>query len=332
MPVTIDEISRHLGVSVSTVSKALNDYSDVAPATKQRVLAAAADLGYHPTAAARNLRRQRTDKLGFSYGFPATYIGEFASRLINGCVAAAEQEGYNITLYPFSGNRLEQVARITRAREVDGWLLMGGEHWEQTVHLFQQEEIPFVILNRHVDNPDVSFVTSDIVQASTLMTEHLLSLGHRRIALVTRAALETDIDRTAGYRHALEQAGVAYDDHLAEATAIAPGTAYRAMNRLLALPEPPTAVIGTNDPVAIECLRAIKDRGLRVPHDVAVAGADNLRESLTSDPPLTTLHPNLSEIGRLATEILVEQIADPDRPASQLKLPVSLIVRQSTAG
>lgn len=329
---TIDEISRHLGVSVSTVSKALNDYSDVAPATKQRVLAAAADLGYHPTAAARNLRRQRTDKLGFSYGFPTAYIGEFASRLVNGCVAAAEQQGYNITLYPFSGNRLEQVTRITRAREVDGWLLMGGDYWEQTVRLFQREEMPFVLLNRRVDDPNVSFVTSDIVQASTLMTEHLLSLGHRRIALVTRAALETDIDRTAGYRHALAQAGFAYDDRLVKATAIAPGTAYRAMHRLLDLPEPPTAVIGTNDPVAIECLHAVKDRGLRVPQDVAVAGADNLRESLASDPPLTTLNPNLAEMGRLATETLLEQIADPSRPATQVKLPVTLIVRQSTAG
>jgi LacI family transcriptional regulator len=332
MPVTIDEISRHLGVSVSTVSKALNDYNDVSPTTKRRVLEAASDLGYHPSAAARNLRRQRTDKLGFSYGFPTAYIGEFASRLINGAVAAAEQKGYNITLYPFSGNRLEQLARISRAREVDGWLLMGGEHWEQTVSLFKQEGMPLVLLNRHVDDPDVSFVTSDVVQASTLITEHLLGLGHRRIALVTRAALETDVDRVAGYRHALAQAGVAYDDRLTEATAIAPGTAYRAMNRLLDLPEPPTAVIGTNDPVAIECLHAIKDRGLRVPQDVAVTGADNLRESLASDPPLTTLHPNLSEIGRLATEALLEQIVDPARPATRIKLPVRLIIRQSTAG
>ena len=126
MPITIEDISRQLGLSVSTVSKALNDYSDVSDATKQRVRETALGIGYTPSAAARSLRRQRTEKIGFSYGYPATYIGEYASRMINGAVAAAENEGYNLTLYPFTEDRLDKLVQIVRSREIDGLLLMGG--------------------------------------------------------------------------------------------------------------------------------------------------------------------------------------------------------------
>ncbi len=112
---------------------------------------------------------------------------------------------------------------------------------------------------------------------------------------------------------------------------LAPGTAYQAVNRLLSLPSPPTAVIGLNDPVAIECQHAVLDRGLRVPEDVAIAGSDNIRDSLAVNPPLTTLHPPLGEIGRLATEALLMQVAEPVRPATKIRLPAKLIIRRSTA-
>ncbi len=131
MPITIEDISRQLSLSVSTVSKALNDYSDVSDATKQRVRDAALTMGYTPSAAARNLRRQRTEKIGFSYGYPTKDVGEYASRLINGAVGAAEKEGYNLTLYPFRQDRLDQLVHIARAREVDGLLLMGGPGWRK---------------------------------------------------------------------------------------------------------------------------------------------------------------------------------------------------------
>ena len=332
MSITIEDISRQLGLSVSTVSKALNDYSDVSEATKKRVRETALTLGYTPSAAARSLRRQRTDKIGFSYGYPTTYIGEYASRLINGAVTAAEQEGYNLTLYPFTEDRFDQLMYIVRAREVDGLLLMRGISWRRTVDWLKRERMPFVVLGRRVDDPAISFVTPDDFDSGALITRHLLELGHQRIAFITRSALEFSEDRIAGYAQALEQSNIPFDESLLARTEMAPGTAYQAVNRLLSLPTPPTAVIGLNDPVAIECLQAVLDRGLRVPEDVAVAGSDDIRDSLAVTPALTTLHPPLAEIGRLAMDALLAQVADPGRPATQIKLPVELVVRQSTTG
>ncbi|MCP4198933.1 MAG: LacI family transcriptional regulator [Proteobacteria bacterium] len=331
MPVTIQDISRHLGLSVSAVSKALNDYDDISEGTKQRVRDAAEELGYTPSAAARNLRRQRTDKIGFSYGFPTTYIGEFASRLINGAVVAAEKEGYNLTLYPLTESRFDQLLRISRSREVDGLLLMGGEDWEETIELLKRERVPFVVLNRRVDDPEISYVTSDDVDGYKQLTEHMLNLDHKRIAYVTRSGLRLNNDRLAGYHQALSSAGVPYDESLVVFTDMAPGTAYKAAKRLLSMPDPPTAFVTIHDAVAIECVQAATDRGLYVPDDVAVAGCDNIRESLTANPPLTTLHPPLAEIGRLATEALLARVVGPSARVTRLTLPSKLIIRRSTA-
>jgi len=332
MPITIEDISRQLDLSVSTVSKALNDYSDVSDSTKQRVRDTALELGYTPSAAARSLRRQCTEKIGFSYGYSTNYIGEYASRLINGAVAATEKEGYNLTLYPYTEDRIDQLVRVARAREVDGLLLMGGVNWRIAIDRLKQERMPMVVLVRRIDDPSISYVTSDDVNSGVLITRHLLELGHERIAFVTRAVVENSKDRVAGYAQALDEASIDFDKELVARTELAPGTAYQAVIRLLSMANPPTAIISLSDPVAIECQQAVLDRGLRVPDDVAITGSDNIRDSLGATPPITTLHPPLAEIGRLATEALLAQVADPGRPATQIKLPVKLIARQSTIG
>jgi DNA-binding LacI/PurR family transcriptional regulator len=160
----------------------------------------------------------------------------------------------------------------------------------------------------------------------------MLELGHKRIAFVTREMVENSEDRITGYGQALVEAGIPLDAHLIVRTELAAGTAYQAVNRLLSLPDPPTAVICLNDPVAIECQQAVLDRGLRVPADVAIGGADNMRDSLAANPPITTMHPPLAQIGRLATKALLAQVADPGKPATKIELPVELVIRQSTTG
>jgi DNA-binding LacI/PurR family transcriptional regulator len=334
MPVTIEDIAQHLGIAVSTVSKALNDYSDVSQETKDRVLEATRQLDYHPSATARNLRRKRTDKIGFSFSFPVSLVSDYVSRLITGSVTAAEQEGYNLILYPLLDNQVAQLTRICRAREVDGLLLLGRAQMEQTtIAVLNQEAIPFVVVGRRVENPDVSFVTPDHSAGALSITRHLIELGHRRIAFTRRPELGiTSRDRLASYKQALMEAGVPYDHGLVVDTSTEPGRDYEAMNTLLDLPNPPTAVFAIHDTVALECLRAVKDRGLRVPEDVAIAGFDDWRASLTTNPPLTTIHPPLSEVGYRATEILLARVADKSLPPAQLTLPVEMVVRQSTVG
>lgn len=331
MPVTIEDIAKHLGLSVSTISKALNNYADVSEETRQRVLQAAQELGYHPSAAARNLRRQRTDKIGFLYSFPTTYIGEFASRVINGAVAKTEDQGYNLTLYPLREDWQGQLVRICRARDADGLLVMGSGITDQITALLGAEAMPFVVLNRRVADPRVSFVSSDHRDAGHQATRHLVEQGHRRIAFVTREDLGTlNDDRLAGYRQALEEGGIPFDLTLVQVTIMRAGSARAALESLLDLQDPPTAAIGVNDAVAIECMEAAIDHGLQVPTSFAAIGSDNIRISLAATPPLSTLHPPLAEIGRRATQALLKQVLDRDFTPVRELLTAQLVVRQSS--
>jgi len=249
-------------------------------------------------------------------------------------VSSAEQQGSNLILYPLLADQVKQLTQICRAREVDGVLLLGRAHMEQTtIALLKQEDIPFVVVGRRVENPDVSFVTPDHSAGALALTRHLIELGHRRIAFTTRPELGiTSRDRLASHKRALSEADIPFDEALVVDTSTEPGRDYEAMNILLDLPNPPTAVFAIHDTVAMECLRAATDRGLRVPDDVAIAGFDDWRASLTTNPPLTTIHPPLPEVGLRATEILLARIADKNLPPERITLPVELVIRQSTAG
>ncbi len=333
MAVTIQDIAQHLDLAVSTVSKALNNYHDVSQQTKARVLEAARELGYYPSATARNLRRRRTDKIGFLFSFPITAISEYVSKLITGAIIAAEKEGYNLILYPLLENQLENLTRICRTREVDGLLVLNRAGIDQTLAILEQEAVSFMLVDRRAEQPDISFVSSDHYDGALLIMRHLVGLGHKRIGYTSRPLLGiTNRDRLAGYKQVLAEAGLPFDETLVVPTGVDLHSGYHAMNKLLDLPDPPTAVFAIHDLIAIECLRAATERGLRVPEEVAIVGFDNWHFSETSKPPLTSVHTPLTEIGRLATETLLARVADNSQPPVRLTLPVELIVRQSTRG
>ena len=166
MPVTIADLSKHLNLSVSTVSKALNGYPDVAERTRKRVLMAARELDYYPSAAARSLRRQKTNKIGMLSNYPISRVGDYVAQLITGAAVAAEKEGYNLILYTTIGNQgvaeqFEQLRQICRAREVDGMLILWASRMDETVRLMESESLPFIVVARRVPNPQVSFVVAD---------------------------------------------------------------------------------------------------------------------------------------------------------------------------
>ena len=333
MPVTIEDISRRLGLSISSVSKALNQYADVAPATRERVLAVAHELGYHPSAAARNLRRQRTDKLGFILPGAVALTADYVAELITGAALAAEGYGKNLLLYTKKANEPEELRRICRSREVDGLLLRGLPDFRESAALLRAEGLPFVVLGRREPDPAASFIAPDNIASSMALTRHLLALGHTRIGFTTRPLLaETSIDRLAGYQQALDEAGIPRDPCLIVETSLEPDSARRAMETLLDLPEPPTAAIGIHEFVAIDMIRAAKDRGLRVPEDIAIVGYDGIHASLVTDPPLTAMRQPLLELGQQAVEILMMRIDDPDAPPIRRVLPVQLVIRTSSGG
>jgi DNA-binding LacI/PurR family transcriptional regulator len=333
MAVTIQHIAQRLELAVSTVSKALNNYPDVSPETRQRVQEAARELGYYPSATARNLRRQRTEKIGFLFSFPVTTISEYVSKLISGAIIAAEKEGYNLILYPQLGSQVDTLTRICRAREVDGLLVLNGTSIQQSLVILAQENIPFVLVDCRAEQPDVSYVCSDHYSGALLIMRHLIALGHKRVAYTARSLLGiTNRDRLAAYKQVLAEAGLPFDASLVVSTHIELSSGYDAMVELLNLPHPPTAVFAIHDLIALECLRAVTDRGLRVPEDVAIAGFDNWNFALTTKPPLTSIHTPLAEIGEQAVKVLLTRVNDSTHPLVRLTLPVELIPRQSTLG
>lgn len=332
MSVTIEDISRQLGISVSTVSKALNAYPDVSEATRQRVLAAARELDYHPSAAARNLRRGRTDKIGLLISNPISFLSEYISEVMAGAALSAEGYGLNLVLYTATVTHPDELKRICRAREVDGLILI-FEPSEAAIAVLQKETIPFVVFGRRINRPDVSFVTPDNQTGAYQLTSHLIAQGHRRIAFTTRPELGVvNEDRFAGYRRALADAALPFAPELVVETIVQPESGRRALETLLELPDPPTALFAFYDLMAVDAAQAAQERGLRIPADIAIAGFDGLRASLIATPQLTTVQQPLTEMGQQTTEILLNLMQDKDRTPEQRTLPVQLLVRESTTG
>lgn len=330
MSVTIEDISRQLGISVSTVSKALNDYPDVAPETRERVREAALALDYHPSAAARNLRRGRNDKIGLLINNPISFISEYISEIMSGTALIAEESNHNLILYTRAVDHPDRLKRICRAREVDGMMLI-FEPSPEAVDVLESEGMPFIVFGRRIEDPRVSFVAPDNVEGAYRLTQHLIGLGHRRIAFTTRPQLGTvSEDRFRGYRQAMEEAGMTIDPELIVETMIEPESGRRAVNALLGLAQPPTALFAFYDLMAVDAVQAAQERGLQVPGDIAIAGFDGLRSSLITTPAITTVQQPLQEMGRKAMRVLLGLVQDSDRPPERRVVPVELIIREST--
>ena len=335
MPVTIEDLSKTLDLSRSTISKALNDRGDVSPRTRERVLQAAHELGYQPSAAARNLRRQRTDKIGLVVNYPIHQVSDFLAELIPGLATIAEEAAYNLILYTSMAGNETRITNLCRSREVDGIIVAWPPRLSETAalcRLMSDERMPHIVLPRRVPHDDVSYVAADHKEGARLLTAHLIKLGHRRIGFERLPEVfETDYDRHAGYTTALRQAGINYDPALVIA-ADSSDDDYeaRTFNTLMALPQPPTAILFFTDPAAIKVLSLAKARGISIPDDLSITGFDGILSSGVTEPALTTVRQPLPQMGKLAVESLLRLIADETIEPQQHTLPVELIVRRST--
>lgn len=324
------DVARRAGVSVSTVSHVVNKSRAVSSEARVQVEQAMADLGYRPNALARSLRRQKTHSLGMIVPDNAN---PFFAEIARGIEDYGFDRGYSIILCNSDGNLQKQAAYVELLveRRVAGILFVAAGVSTELVHDLQRQRVPLVVIDREVPGVAVDTVQTNHYQGGQLATEHLLALGHRRIACIAAGSdLSPSAERVTGYRDTLAAHNLPYDPDLVVLGDFQFESGYRAAAQLLARPQPPTAVFACNDLMAVGCVSAATVLGLRVPNDLAVVGFDDIRLASFTNPPLTTIHQPKREIGRLAMEMLLARINEPDAPPRSVRLETRLVVRQSS--
>jgi LacI family transcriptional regulator, galactose operon repressor len=335
---TIRELARLSGVSVGTVSRALNGYTDVSPETRERVIRLARELDYTPAAAARTLVTQRSHVIGV---FLETGVGRpdlqhpFFHEVLVGFKDCIGSEGYDLLLFaserPGNGYGDHSYLKRCRHHNVDGAVLIGVSPEDEELRRLLRSELPCVGVDVELSGTCTGYVMSDNVAGAITAVRHLHGLGHRRIATIT-GLLDTKpgVDRLRGYREESQRLGLGYRDEY-----VAYGDYYfesgqSAARRLLALDEPPTAIFAASDMMAIGVIRAAAEAGLSIPGDLSVVGFDDIQIAQHMHPPLTTLAQDKPGLGVAAARALLRQVDGADT-AEPVTLPVELVVRDSTA-
>lgn len=327
---SIKDIARAASVSHPTVSRALCNSPLVNKQTAEKIRRIARDLGYRPSAAARSLVTRRSHTIGVV----VTNIADpFVAGVVSGIEETADEHGFSVFLANSNAEpaREVRVVRSFEERRVDGIIVTASRVGAQYVPLLSHMHVPIVLLNNQHPSRFAHSVMIANTKAGLEATRHLITLGHRRIAYIgDRGGYQSEAERLSGYRQALKAAGLRFDRKLVTQGDGKPEAAKLAMAQLLDLSDPPTAVFCYNDLTALGAIRKIRDRGLHVPADISVVGFDDLYISQYMDPPLTTIHQPMRQMGCMAMRTLLRIIAGPES-GRDCKVPGELIVRASTA-
>ncbi len=331
-PSTIRDVAIRAGVSTATVSRVLSGVGNPRPDTSAAVLAAAEALEYRPSGVARSLRMRRTRTLGL---IVTDIQNPFFPELVQAADQAARALGYSILLgsAAYDEQRAMHYLDLMVDRRVDGLIVASSQLSRQTWQWLLASPVPIVVVNAEAADLPVTVITSENAAGARLAVEHLVGLGHRRIAYIRGAASFTaDAPRSEGFRMACRDAGLAAADtpELLGDGQFEGGE--RATQQLLAQRNDITAITCYNDMTAIGVLRALRSASRRVPDDVSVIGCDDISAASWVVPGLTTIVQQKAEMGRRAIEHLAEAIDNPERITvpEVIRLPVFLRIREST--
>lgn len=329
--VTIKDVARAAGVSVATVSRVWNEAAFVSPETRRRVAEVAARLGYSPHGAARSLITRTTYALGVL--LPDLY-GEFFSEIIRGIDHMAQANGYHILVSSShdSKDEIDAALRSMRGR-VDGMIIMSPDlETRRTLHVLQGN-FPVVLLNGGPEAKEFDTITIENHEGARQMTHHLIARGHRRIAMIGGPQRNYDAtERLRGYRTALAESGIELDESLIVQGDFSELSGHGAVKQLLDLERRPTAIFAANDSMAIGALSALRENHVRVPDDMAVAGFDDIPLARYMNPPLSTVHVDISQLGERAAALLLSSLQNDNRSHEQLQLSTTLVIRASCGG
>lgn len=332
--VRLEDVAAAVGVSTQTVSRVINDKPDVAKETRRRVWEAIERLGYQPNVIARGLASRKTYMLGM---ITADFSDYFFTQVIVGAEAEARKRGYFFMLCSTERNLDDEpeYLRLLTERQVDGILFARPSTEQDVSHIVSliREGVPLVTTALHIPGEKITVVDVDNVEGGYQGTRCLIESGHHQIGMITGPTdWRSAQDRWQGYRLALEEASIPYDESLIEYGDWVYESGYEAMLRLLEKSPHITALFAQNDRMAIAAMRAIRESGRQIPSDLAVVGYDDIPVSAYSHPPLTTIRQPMKQVGEMAARLLCELISNPDAECQEVLMKPELVRRGSCGG
>ncbi|OXS61809.1 LacI family transcriptional regulator [Cohnella sp. CIP 111063] len=336
------EVAKLAGVSEATVSRVLNGIGPMKESTRERVLQAAKQLNYELNAVASSFARGRSGNLGVVLPHvPKVHLFStyYFSELLGGIGEAVHSRGYGLLLLFRDPTSVYDYVSLYRTQRVDACIILGSsaaEEEKQAVHRLADERLPFCVMDQRFDHPLLNIVAADHEQGSYDAVKHLIGKGYRRIGFLNGAPQYSNSrDRMAGYRRALLEAGIAEDDTLVyegnysrTSGRRAASLVHRDLGRL-------DAIFVGNDRMAIGLMQGLRELGCSLPDDLKIVAYDDSDAASFTEPPLTTVRVPFYEMGRLAADRLLTQLADKDKsdaPAALIreKLPTELVIRKSS--
>jgi LacI family transcriptional regulator len=331
---TLEEIAKLAGVSRSTVSRVVNDHPSVRDRVREQVWEVIRETGYQPHAAARSLVTRRTHIIGVIIPEAVTtlFTDPFFPHLLCGITQTCNTQRYHLILSLLNdpAGPEEMYRRVVRSGHLDGVIVASTRMDDPLISKLLEDRFPFVMVGRHPDER-VSYVDVDNVAAARMAVEHLIRLGHQRIATITGPmSMPWSEDRLDGYRQALDANRLPVQDDLIAEGDLTETHGTVAAQHLLSLSI--TAIFAASDIMAVGALKAIREAGLRVPEDVAVVGFDDVPIASAVEPALTTVRQPIERMGSMAADLLLSLLENPPgegAPAHRIILPVKLVVRDS---
>jgi len=330
---TLKEVAKFADVSITTVSRVMNDASKVNPETRERVQKAMRKLDYNPSRVAQRLRSTKGHSKLLGLIIPDIQ-NQFYSNIVRGIEDVAYGKDYAVILCNTDENPNKEkfYLDVLLSESVDGIILPPIHQYSKVVEEMINTGLPIVCVDRKLARGTVDTVVVNNEKGAVLAVDHLIKLGHKRIGLLTSSPQFSSFEeRQRGYKKALSKSGIELDENLIkEGDPRSASQAKDLTNELLGMDSPPTAIFSTNNLMTLGVLEAVNNAKIKIPKDISIIGFDDMPWAKSISSPLTTIRQPGYEMGRRAAELMFQRIQDPARETVQIILEPTLIVRKST--
>jgi len=327
--VTLKDIGKEVGVSATTVSRALNNKPDISYQVKQKIKEVAERLGYSPNALARSLKAKKTSSIGVLI---ADIADPFFAPIVKGIENTARQMGYSIILCDTGGEyEQEKLAlQMMLEKRVDGLLITPSQTEYGDILELKRKKVPFVLLGRHFDLVETGYVITDEIKGAFSATDYLVKKGHKKILFINGPDyISSAKERLVGYKRALQEHAILFDKSLVREDALKMEDGYRIMKQILSSGTKFTAVFAYCDFVVLGIMQALEEAKLKIPEDIAIVGYDDVAFARFLQVPLTTVHIPKYELGKEAMKLLKKKIEGEIQEPQAVILETKLVIRKS---